>query len=97
MEEIFQDIYQLPIFIKRYIGDTNKTKNFSDQPYDELFLWSLLLYSGEKEDLKLPFHYWSKTKYPIACCMAGIILFKNLIKKNYVPDDLKESMKNVTV
>jgi hypothetical protein len=97
MEEIFQDIYQLPIYIKRYIGDTNKTKNVSDQPYDELFIWSLLLYSGEKDDLKLSFHFWSKTRYPIGCCMLGIIIYKDLITKNYVPDDLKEKMKNVLV
>lgn len=97
MEEIFQDIYQLPIFIKRYIADTNKTKNISETPYDELFIWSLLLYSGEKNDLNLPFHFWSKTKYPIACCMLGIIIYKDLITRNYVPDDLKDNMKKVLV
>ena len=95
MEEIFQDIYQLPILVKRYEGDTNKTKNYSEQPYDELFIWSLLLYSGDEKDLKLSYHFWSKTKYPIACCMVGIILYKNLLGKNYIPDDLKENMETV--
>lgn len=94
MQYIFHDTYQLPCHIKRFDAN-DKTLHTTDEPYDELFMWSLLLYGGRDSDLKLARHFWSKTKHPIACCLAGIIAFNNLLTENFVPDDLKESMKNV--
>lgn len=91
MQSIFYDVYMLPCLTKRY-DQNDKTKYVSNVPYDELFIWSLLLYSGNENDLDLPKHFWSKSKYPIACCLIGIITFNSLMQENFVPDDLKESM-----
>ena len=93
MLNIFEDCYQLPNhpWSKRYNSD-DREKQTSDKPYDELFIWSLLLYSGNSTDLDLPRMFWSKTKHPIACCLAAVIIFQNLIAENFVPDYLKEEM-----
>lgn len=91
MQEIFQDCYQLPLLMRRYDSE-GKVKNSTDEPYDELFIWSLLLYSGDDKDVKLCYHFLSKAKHPIACCLAGIFLFKTLKRENFVPDDLKERL-----
>ena len=94
MLKIFADCYQLPNhpIHKRY-NDQNKEKQTTDQPYDELFIWSLLLYSGNNdEDLSLPRMFWSKSKKPITCCLAAMIVFQNLREENFVPDYLKEEM-----
>ena len=58
-------------------------------------MWSLLLYGGDDEDLKLIRHFWSKTKYSLACALAGIIVYKCLIKENFVPDDIKEKILSI--
>lgn len=94
MQSVFYDVYMLPCLVKRF-DTNNKTKYVSDVPYDELFIWSLLLYSGNENDFDLPKHFWSKSKYPIACCLVGIITFKSLVEENFVPDDLKESMRSI--
>lgn len=91
MQNIYDDCYELPYHIKRY-DKNDKLKNTTDQPYDELFMWSLLLFSGNEDDLKLIRHFWSKTKFPLACSLAGIIIYKSLIKENFVPDDIKDKL-----
>ncbi|CAF0775680.1 unnamed protein product [Brachionus calyciflorus] len=93
MQSIFYDVYMLPCLIKRY-DSNDKLKHTSQEPYDELFIWSLLLYSGNESDLDLARHFWSKSKYPVACCLVGIIAFKTLLGENFVPDDLKDSMQS---
>lgn len=91
MMDIYDDCYQLPFHIKRY--DANeKLKNSSSQPYDELFMWSLLLFSGDDDDLKLIKKFWSKSKYPLGCSLAAVIVYKSLIKENFVPEDIKDKM-----
>lgn len=79
--------------MKRYDDVTNRLIMISRQPYDELFIWSLLLYSGNEADLELSRFYWSKAKRPIACCLVAMIAFNNLIEKNFVPNDLKAKMR----
>ena len=91
MKNIFQDCYQLPGLIKRYDSE-NRLKHSSNYPYDELFLWSLLLYSGVEGDTKLSNYFWAKSQYPLGCCMVGIIVYNNLMNENFVPDDLKEKI-----
>ncbi len=93
MLQVMQDCYQLPNHptFKRFNID-DKEKIMTNQPYDELFIWSLLLYSGSKEDLRLPRFFWSKSKFPIACCLAAIIIYQNLKSESLIPDYLKEEM-----
>jgi hypothetical protein len=92
MKEIFASYYELPGLERRYSSD-GRLKNFTDEPYDELFVWSLLLYGGEEKNMRrLTDHYWSKCKYPIACCLVAIILYRNLNEKNFIPEDLKDKM-----
>ncbi len=52
---IFEDCYILPNHPtqKRLDSNDNEQKQ-TDMPYDELFIWSLLLYSGHENDLRLP-------------------------------------------
>jgi hypothetical protein len=95
MKKIFQDSYQLPGLIKR-LDFENRPKHKTDYPYDELFLWSLLLYSGFDNEAKLSNYFWSKSKFPLACCMVGIIIYNCLQNESFVPDDLKEKLKNKT-
>jgi hypothetical protein len=94
MQDIFHDYYQLPGLVRRF-GANDKIVHTSTQPYDELFMWSLLLYSGKENDAILCRHFWSKTKYPIACALVAIIAYNNLLSENFVPEDLKEKLKNM--
>lgn len=96
MFSVMADCYQLPNHphFRRY-NTEDKERQTSEQPYDELFIWSLLLYSGNDEDLKLPRLFWSKAKFPVACCLAAIIIYQNLMTGNLVPDYLKEEMEIV--
>jgi hypothetical protein len=94
MQDLFKENYQLPGLVRRYDAK-ERVVNTSRQPYDELFLWSLLMYSGNDEDLKLSRYFWCKSKYPVATCLVGIIAYRFLLGKNFVPDDLKDKMKQV--
>lgn len=64
-------------------------ENVSDCPFDELFIWSLLLYSGHEKELELIKFYLSRTKHPIACCLTAMLLYNRFQEKHYVPDELK--------
>ena len=64
MQHIFNDSYQLPEYVKR-VDSSGNAKRSSNEPYDDLFVWSLLLYSGEEADMRLMRYFWSKTKHPI--------------------------------
>lgn len=93
MRHIFEDTYKLPFLERRY-DSKERVLNNSVQPYDELFIWSLLLFSGNmNKDLKLPRYFWSKCKYPMASALVGIITYKKLLDEGFLPDDLKEKMK----
>jgi hypothetical protein len=94
MQDLFKDTYQLPALVRRYDAK-ERIINMSHQPYDELFLWSLLLYSGNDQEIKLSKYFWSKAKYPIASCLVGIIAYRLLLNENFVPDDLKDKMKQI--
>lgn len=104
MLELFQNFYLLPnkqsktmpvpIDHRRDIDveENNRNSKYSFYPNDELFVWSLLLYSGKESDLNLIRYYWSNCKQPIACCIIAVILFNRLQAKSYIPNDLKEQM-----
>ena len=94
MIEIFRDSYQLPNFIRRFDAD-DKLIILSKNPYDDLFVWSLLLYGGSEKDFKLIRHFWSKTKFPIAGCMIAMIIYEDLCSRNFIPEDLKEKMTQI--
>lgn len=91
MEDIFENIYQLPGLVRRHDAN-DKSINTSHQPYDELFIWSLLLYGGDENDKKLMKHFWLRAKYPMACCFVAIIVYNFLARKKFMPDDLKEKI-----
>lgn len=93
MLNLFSDCYNLPNHPRhKRLHPDKKERHTTDQPYDELFVWSLLLYAGNDEDLKLPRFFWSRTKQPIACCLAAINIYQNFKQENFVPDYLKEEM-----
>jgi hypothetical protein len=91
MESIFRNKYPLPGLEKRYDAN-DKQISVSTKPYDELFIWSLLLYSGEEKDVKLMKHFWSKTNHPMACCFIGLLVLQKFLSQNFIPDDLKEKI-----
>ena len=91
MIDIFSDCYQLPNLTKRYDYE-NRLVFISTEPYDELFIWSLLLYSGSEQDMNLSRFFWSRSKHPLACCLVAMIVYKILCTKNFIPNDLKNKM-----
>ena len=91
MIDIFNNCYHLPNLMKRFDQD-GRIVNISTEPYDELFIWSLLLYSGNEPDMNLCRFFWSRSKHPLACCMVAIIVYKNLRSRNFVPGDLKNKL-----
>lgn len=91
MEDIFKDLYKLPSLDKRFSAEGNKIHS-TNLPYDELFIWSLLLYSGQETDLRLIKHFWHRSKYPMACSLVAMSVYKCFLDENFIPEDLKESL-----
>ena len=96
MLSLFEECYILPNHPTHKRLDANENeKKKTDYPYDELFIWSLTLYSGHQEDLNLIKLYWSKSKFPIACALVAKIIFKNFCKQSFIPDHLKELIQEI--
>ena len=94
MQSLFRENYQLPGLVRRF-DSRERVVNSSTQPYDELFIWSMLLYSGSEKDVKLSKYFWSKSRYPIAVILVGIIAYRALLDENFVPDEMKDKMKKL--
>lgn len=62
---------------------------------DEVFMWSLLLYSGKESELELIKYYWSITSKPIACALAAVLVYTNFQKQSFVSDELKAKIERV--
>lgn len=92
MEDIFKDLYKLPSLVRRFDMVTGNKLESTRLPYDELFVWSLLLYSGRETDLRLIKHFWHRTKYPMACALVAMSVYKYFLNKSFIPEDLKESL-----
>jgi hypothetical protein len=98
--EIFSDCYRIPktedetlnLKIKSFFDAEDNPREITSCPFDELFIWSIMLYSGRQKEFDLIKHYWSFTKYPIACCLMAIVLYNRFQKKHYVPDELKNKL-----
>ena len=77
------------------IGVENLKENgyidgLSDYPFDELFIWSLLLFDGS--DDTLIFYYWSLCSNSMACMLVAIVIYTKLRDCNCIPDDLKAKL-----
>jgi hypothetical protein len=101
MKNIFLDLYDLPEVKKT--GKSNKIKNNDlesqkikkfekNYTFDDIFIWSLTLYSGKEEDFELIKKYLSLSKNPIACCLAGMIIYKRFKECHYISDKLRENI-----
>lgn len=65
---------------------------FSEYPLDELFMWSLLLYSGQESELDLIKYYWSICTRPLACAMGAILVYSRFQKMNFVTEELRAKL-----
>jgi hypothetical protein len=101
MYEISENLYDLPLknenlpTIKLLDLNKKETNKISEYPLDELFMWSILIYSGKEDDLELIKFYWSLTTKPIACALAAIIVYDRLMKKSFINREFKEQLKEV--
>jgi hypothetical protein len=92
MLKLFDKCYSLPDLETR-LDSKERPLTKSSEPYDELFIWSLLLInSNETKALDLIRFFWSKTKHPIACSLAGIVLLKEILNQNFIPEDVKDTI-----
>ena len=65
----------------------------SDCPLDELFMWSIFIYSGKEQDMDLIKYYWSLTTKPVGCALAAIIVYDRFMQKSFISSDFKEQLK----
>ena len=102
MREICRYLYELPMSEEDLMSSLAKTEikkgesKLSDCPMDELFMWSILIFSGKEEDSELIKYYWSLTSKPITCALAAVCVYNRLMKKNFVNREFKESIKKQT-
>lgn len=96
MIKIFCDCYKLPPPLNKNQPVNSQFSHCipSSHPFDELFMWSLVQYSGKEDEFELIKAYLSLCKDPIACCLIGVIIYKRLYKAHYIPDKLKEKLLN---
>ncbi len=97
MLALFEDCYILPHHPTKVRAHSKSQlvstqDNMSDIPYDELFIWSLLLCTGDENDLMLTKFYWSQTKHPIACALTAIVIYKRISKLSCITEHLKKSL-----
>ncbi len=84
IKNLFNNCYKTPFDIELY----KELEGYSQYPFDELFIWSLLIYDGYTDD-SLIFYYWSLCSNPMACLLAALIILTRLKESNYLPDELK--------
>lgn len=99
ISRLFADCYTISISFDHienivdyieYMHEQHNDKNkFSEYPFDELFIWSLFLFSGFETDLNIMRYYWTMCSNPIASILVVIIISTRLRKEKYVADDLK--------
>jgi len=102
MREISKNLYDLPLISEEtLIGkmsgvrtSSNEVK-LSDYPLDELFMWSILIYSGKEQDMDLIKYYWSLTTKPVACALTAMIVYDRFMQKSFINRELKEQLKEI--
>ena len=102
MHEISKNLYELPLIneetlIGKMAGvrtSSNEVK-LSDYPLDELFMWSILIYSGKEQDMDLIKYYWSLTTKPVACALTAMIVYDRFMQKSFINRELKEQLKEI--
>jgi hypothetical protein len=98
MKKVYDCVYILPLTNQEIINkktSSMESNELSDFPLDELFMWSLLLYSGKESEFDLIKYYWSITSKPLACALAAILVFKRFQKESFVTDELKVKLEKV--
>ena len=70
-------------------------KSLSDSPLDELFMWSILTFSGKDEDIDLIKYYWTLTSKPIVSALAAMVVYNRLLNNSFVNREFKESVKKL--
>ncbi len=97
MKSVYDCVYILPLTDPQMteISRSEESTMLSDYPMDELFMWSLLVYSGKDEEFNLIKYYWSLTSKPIACAFAAIIVFERFRQKSFVCDELKAKLEKI--
>ncbi len=97
MKSVYDCVYILPMTDPKSTDNSRSEESnmLSDYPMDELFMWSLLLYSGKDEEFNLIRYYWSLASKPIACALAAIIVFTRFQMMSFVSDELKAKLEKV--
>lgn len=92
MEEVSHSLYELPLNESIFaVGKSDESNaNLSDNLLDELFMWSILIFSGKPEDSELIKHYWTLTTKPITCALAAMVVYDRFFEFPFVNDELKE-------
>jgi hypothetical protein len=100
MRDISKRLYSLPLEDEDQVSGIAKldfkkdeSKYLSDCPMDELFMWSILIFSGKEEDADLIKHYWTLTSKPINCALAAMCVYNRFLKKSFVNREFKEKIK----
>ena len=100
MREISKNLYDLPLISEEtLIGKMSGVRTSSNEvklsgyPLDELFMWSILIYSGKEQDMDLIKYYWSLTTKPVGCALAAIIVYDRFMQKSFISSDFKEQLK----
>ena len=102
MKDISSSLYSLPLEDEDQISGIAKidykkddAKYLSELPMDELFMWSILTYSGKEEDVDLIKHYWTLTSKPITCALAAMCVYSRFLGKSFVNREFKEKIKKL--
>jgi len=92
MYKISKNLYSLPLDSKEFSSgkiDANSA-DASESLSDELFMWSILTFSGRIGDTELLYHYWSLTSKPISCALAAMVVYERFLEFFFVSDQLKD-------
>jgi hypothetical protein len=99
MRSISKYLYDLPLVKEDNIvgiAKLDRKKNegqFSEYPLDELFMWSILIFSGKDDDMDLIKYYWSLTSKPIACALAAMLVYDRFLEKQFINREFKQQIK----
>ena len=89
MRKISKNLYLLPLDSEIFsIGKTDDTI-VSECLSDEIFMWSILVLSDNKDDPELIHHYWTHTSKPICCALAAMVVYERFLELPFVHDELK--------
>lgn len=76
-------------------NNSNKQNKQNTDLFDDAFARSLLLYDGTENILHLLDDLWKNCQYPIACCMVAMIFYKRVNKLSFMPNLMKNKLKDL--